>query len=160
MYPFLPAHELIKQLNDFNRTLNPGDENKYAIEPQTTRSDFFTYATKDVVEAEEEDEEEEGSIPSPPKSADEFVNQRIQKLFKKEKYYGTVVGFDGTYYQINYDDGDSEEMTKNEVFSHLVKRKSTPSPFDKSYSQKRQRTSGGSGGTKKKRSSYTSIFLR
>ena len=40
---------------------------------------------------------------------------RIKKKFNGVDFDGEIAGFDGKYYKIEYDDGDREDMTLNQV---------------------------------------------
>lgn len=87
---------------------------------------------------------------------DDLVGKRIRKKFDDGNMYdGIVTKLGREYYKINYDDGDSEDMTREEVIGYLITkqprsltsnkkntistRKSSMTPT--STRRKRQRTS-------------------
>ena len=64
---------------------------------ELTREEVFSYAT------------------------DLLVGATFVKRFGLSSYKGTVVNFKAPYYLVDYEDGDSEELTRQEVLSYLQK---------------------------------------
>ena len=59
-----------------------------------------------------------------------LIGTRIIKEFEGFPYEGTVISFNGTYYQILYSDKDCEEFTEAQVHQHL---KNPPPRLRKRY---------------------------
>ena len=45
----------------------------------------------------------------------EFVGDCVMKYFNGALFEGGVIGYDGTWWKIEYNDGDREDMTREEV---------------------------------------------
>ena len=65
--------------------------------------------------AEDDDGRQEGEGENDTDQTAEFLGRRVIKSFDTAWYCGTATGFSGDRYQVTYDDGETEHMTRTEL---------------------------------------------
>ena len=69
----------------------------------------------------------------------------VSKEFDGEEYAGVVQSYDGSHFRILYDDGDSEELSEDDVGNILVSNESMKKKKKKKVSETVSTAGDGSG---------------
>ena len=82
---------------------------------------FLTPGTTKRIKSKVPEPEEDEALTDVDDGSERYkLGSKVYKLFKGVPYTGTIIGYDATHklYQIEYTDGDREEMYHNEVHAH------------------------------------------
>ena len=63
------------------------------------------------------------SIQDPKIKIDKLIGRKIKKNKKKETFVGDVISYNHPYYNIIYENGEADKMTRSSVFKFLMDEK-------------------------------------